>query len=569
MRRAGECRAIAVLGCAALILLGATGGARDDGGVSIPKIESKMERLGKLAPGEAESTEGRKAVIGPVAFVLFSGIEPAVPLAVRSSAERKPERIATRFEPLVRPRPGLRGSFPMEITEKPVVGDPGGSDGIDMMEATDIDGDGVEEMILVRRYSGIQVIGAARVLFGLQPGPGAESGRYQLICQRRVRLQDRVVIYILFELRPRCAGDAAAAGEPVRLLRVDRDGIAPVSLAGIPDRVFSFAALTDAQRAGVETIVVFGGDLKKGLVMTLHDPAGARRAGPFLPGVPYAQNFELASAPGSSWFAAVFPMQFETHLWFFDVAGDRATAKHFALNQKLHALRMIPHGPVPLLIIADATRGFALDDTLRFWSRESGRFTRSDKGSPLFAIEPGPGYEAIGLYPSPDGDACLVVHSRKKQVWRRTHAELLEAAGTFLPLEEFDDLKVLINPAATKEWENTRFDDEVAERLAWPIRHPESLHPARYRNLDGLRRWIAETDLNADTVFTLVRGEAPAFRFSAPGYINPWEISGFGDQGVQWRGKGDALTVVLAMKAAGPSGKEETAGFYTVRVMPR
>lgn len=264
--------AAALLACApAAVTRAKDGGAAmttTGDGVSVRKLGDQTPRI------EYVGFSGRDFV-DPSPIVLWAGHRPAAILHLE--VETRGRKAVHKIAPVER---GVRlAGFPVEFkvevprhakSEDEVDGPDNGA----LMQA-DVDGDGVQELVVPRLQGGVSVH-ALRGKLAEYPSPAAGPGgaRYKRYLAHVMSLGGRDVVYVL---SVNAAPAAPAAPERNLLLRVDGRGVTRVQLEGLEKA--EILALGAVQRPGsqdVDELLVVTADGAKDAALGRHRPDGTR-----------------------------------------------------------------------------------------------------------------------------------------------------------------------------------------------------------------------------------------------------------------------------------------------------
>jgi len=586
---------ILAVASALAVCIGPAGAAESAGsGDKRDAMEVKMDKLGKLGPGEV-SRGGREVEeeIGDAPLVLWSGGKPAAVLTVRRPvrAEKPTKWRIERID-----SSPLFGTFPLKMTAAVPRDDAKGSDNEDDVRGVitaDVDGDGVDDLVVVRRWGGVRVHGLRHLLFEHPAPPRPEIARWDLRQRLLIHSVKGQVLFLFFERdtggKERTAAELSAAGasDSFRLLRVDRGGINPVSFANPVGDAVGFSVLSD--RDGRAESIALLGQGPKGLVLTLYATSGERLVGPTNLGVPVpGSGFEqMVVLPGTTLAAgamAAYVSGYDraTGIWQFDLAPKSPHGSFVLLKGEMRLIGLSTEAPSVLSLLSGGSRVWAVDGQGAFWSRDAEGWGKRKDGEPLIEVKPpGPGFKPVGVYPAGDGSLdLLAVYSRRHQDRELTHEELIAAAEQFLPPFELEDLRAILDPKQARARSIDRyhfvnpedpqrawFDEEIKTRLNWPLRHPEAAGSARYRNLEAFRAFLAQSDLPAQTVFTVLEAGRVATSFTVPGFRYDDRDTSLARPAIDWRRSGGEIRLVTALQAADRSGQEEAERhFYLVSV---
>jgi hypothetical protein len=226
-----------------------------------------------------------------------------------------------------------------------------------------------------------------------------------------------------------------------------------------------------------------------------------------------------------------------------------------------------------MLVLLSGSDSLVMGLDGKLWQRRAGAWAPAK--DPFFDVilaPAGSNFDQARAFPSVDGsDQYLVVQSRSRKLREFTHDELVAAAERFFPPLEASDLKLIITqPSKPDDPGRTwgplgTFDREVSSRLYWSLRHPDAINGIRYRNVDAYRALLAELDLHAKTVLTLVRAGRPVARVEVAGYND----SDSPHLPVAWRAQGDGFVAVLSLRTADTTEpSKEEARFHVIHAQP-
>jgi hypothetical protein len=520
--------------------------------------------------------------------VSWKDAEPVMALSINCRDQQDPNRIHWWLDPVFRgPQFSRRlfgDVFPYTIDAR----SPRGNDdyhNVDRVERTlaaDLDGDGTDEIVLLRLFGGITVLNRRQVVFQTASRAFSEVGSYKLVQSQRARLAGGDALFLLFrrelsfkyrdtaENNPKLV--SAGLAKQSLLIRVDRKGVSLVELEDTGAQPFGFAALTAPDQT-LDAIAMFGHREGSSLIANLHDGSGKRIAGPWeLPAPAAYPGFgRVVVANGRPLVGAEAHFS-ESIFWLLDLNRANPHGKCFStlLGTNLANLVTTPR-PMMVLLLAAGSKVVDFDGNL--WRRGKGAWAQiKDADFDVQFEPPGLGYYKARAFPSFDGsDQYLVVQSRPHQDREMEHGDLVAAAEKFLPPEEVSDLQAV---SSEPRQDDGRFhhegplsalDRELKDRLTWPLRHPDALGSPRYRNVDAYRKWLADADLRARTVLTLFRAGRPVSRVEVDGYNDTLNA----DWPVDWRAQGDGFWAVLPLKTADTTEPwKEVASFHVIHAQP-
>lgn len=438
--RRGAVRAIAlgVLLCAAQ---GAAAGksAKGKGTMADPQVTFYETDLGTRV-----GLTGTEHVVNTVPLVLWSGATPAAVLSYRTTVHPHLGRGDDAFE---RIDGGHSGPFPVKASFRLDAANPGDRFNLGEIEVADLDGDGVEELVLLRERGALEVLGVRRVL-GRYDLPASREASFVPVSTHRARLADREVLYQVFggrSSKPEVKVEDA-------VLRIDAHGVTRLRLGD---------AVAAAQVLCVGTVVAAGArEVSELLVLSARDdqvrlsrhrPDGAPLDAPRklyreLPPIPPVR---FASLPGAR--QQVVLHEGARAVYFLDPekpanwlhAVDLAPLPGSA---QLHLLGAVDPG-APKALLEVSGKVYAVDAEGTFFEWAGG--WRPAKGrTPFLDVAPAEkdGWRLVDVDPDPaQPERLLVVISREADRRTPSFDEAMEAARRLLPphvvTRELDELE--------------------------------------------------------------------------------------------------------------------------------
>jgi hypothetical protein len=523
--------------------------------------------------------------------VSWKGAEPVMVLSINSRDQEHPERIHWWLDPVFRGsglERRLSGDlFPYTVDAQSPHGNDDYHDVDRVMQTftADLDGDGTEEFVLLRKRGGITVLDRRKVVLQRPSRPFSEVGGYEFVQSQRACLAGGDALFLLFRrelssgYRDTAENDpklvSAGLAKQSLLIRVDGKGDSRVELEDTGAQPFGFAVLTTPDQT-LDAIAVFGQREGSSLIANLHDVSGKRIAGPWELNAPTLDpGFDRVVVANGLPIVGAEAQLNHSHFWLLDLNRASPRAAHFQINVPA-SLATLVATPQPMAVLLLSAGNGGIDFAGNLWRRDKGVWAQVKDTDFVVKLEPpGPGCDEARAFPSFDGsDQYLVVQSRHHQDHKMEHGELVAAAEKFLPLMEVTDLQAVISEP---RYDDTRFpqeggplaalDRELKDRLTWPLRHPDALSAPRYRNVEAFRAWLAEADLHARTVLTLFRAGRPVSRVEVDGWNDTWNEKKWS---VDWRAQGDGFVAVLPLKTANTREpwEKEVANFYVIRAQP-
>jgi hypothetical protein len=539
------------------------------------------QRLGSVAPGR--QPKGRiasdRAVVDPRPLVLWRGDKPAATLYFRE--QRGPLGFEQTIAKIVGEgfgggvMGGLLGDYPIRFRETW----PGEADAPrtlncflpPLLTIADVNGDGVDELVLPRGKGGIEVYSAEKHLHSFSGEGHLPRGYfYSPADSYTIRLPGRDVVFVISKLRKAEDGDNEADPVPdvarYALHRVDRHGIARVALRGAtppPEAIVALGALNRPGSSEIDELLVIGPSGR----LFRYRPDGTALADPRQVPVTKSDGIMFLPAPESPY--AILRDNGRLHFitpdkpinWVQtidleqlgnpDDAVDVVQVVDFKSGPKVVASveKRAPRTPderaVRLFAVNAEGKCFAPGGERQAWRP-------LPQCQPYHKVTlPSPVHKLVGIVPSSDGsDDLLIVHSRKAQNRTLTHEEILAAAEKFLmpadlqffrqqlvvhlsdmeftsdekgrsksateQIKTIDDWKRLLPDSyeEVRRWNESHGFDWLQSHLVMPLTFGVPLSSHSYRNLDEYRAWLAEQTVGPQTRFALLRGDVET----------PWEV---------------------------------------------
>jgi hypothetical protein len=563
----------------------------------------RLRQLGDVRPGATYRGETGKVLVDRAPVVLWADTRPAAVLAL--STEWRGRDVIQRLSPVA---PAALPGFPIVVRSVEAAdGTAGDGDRLEprALVPADLDGDGVQELVVGRARGGVDVYSLrGRVSTYASPAePGGKAFRY--FSAKPLHLEGRDVVYVVSEREGEGVDDRNL------LLRVDASGVARVRLEGL-DRT-EIVALGAIQRSGsedVDELLALVPDGSEAAVVRFRPDGsriGALRAN--VPPDPAALWFiprsrgAVLEVPGR----ALVIRPDEPVPWTRELRVQ-PEAPPAALRELLHFRDVLP-AHARLLHVADADGDpklvYRVDEALWAVDRHQRCFTPTAGGrwAPL------PGREPYRILPVPldealwsaweDGDGRVLAATTRGAGHRRpvTHDEWRQAGDRYLPRAEAEAFRRRLEPsypeqlrrsevdgealvrkidrerirsvedwrlllpdsyAAVAQWNADRYDEDVGARLralrvkAGGARLPEAA---------GLRAFVDGLELPAHVAFTVVDG--PALSSAVVPGLPPRELETQRWAGVEYRIHDGKLTAVMALEKVDPGGRSAPA-FYEI-----
>jgi len=427
-----------------------------------------FQRLGKIVPGKQKSALNGSDSIDERPIVLWRGSVPAALLYYRVHTHAPgvswEERIE-RFDEL----PGEswigrhRGPFPLvfgsswSLTDKPI----DEADSFDMKQivTADVNGDGVDELILPRANGAIGVYSIDKQLFGQYALTAPKGMRYHVQNSFTAKLKARDVVLFLLQLeenRHEKEKDEApkSKADPFAIVRVDQRGISRVPMPHTSNPISMFRELGAISRPGST-------DLDEILTLFMVDDTPPKiylsRQRPDGSAIEPLKEAYIDISPMTSKFLflpdtshAIVADDYNGHLYFIrpDKAAnwiaDLDLSSLAAPHGSVQILYPFDPGPEPKVMVAIDSEGDAqpYDKALYALNREGNCLrpgTAKNTWQPLARPEPllrltspSKDHRFKGLLPQPGTENLLAVYSREAKMKSLDEEEIMTAAERFL-----------------------------------------------------------------------------------------------------------------------------------------
>jgi hypothetical protein len=549
-----------------------------------PMAELSVKRLGTVETGTVEANPTTEERIDPRPAVLWAGDQPAAVITYRAKLNMVLRYASQSFDRVE----GHGGPFPITDHFQFLLDDkgPAGSGYSSDIYTADIDGDGVDELVLLREQGGVEVHSLKKTLFKHSIGK-----HFRPTTVHRARAGGREVLYVQFELD----GDEGAK-ERTAVLRVDAGGITRLPLGDAVLRegdVLTIGAVNLPGSQAIDELLVFS-KRKDEVFLSRHRPDGRPIDTPRKVYVAFSDLglIEFSFLPQSRRAVVFHHGSEECHFVQADKPVNWIRPVDLA-GRRPKFLQVVDVATDPKVIFLAEKALYALNQEGTYFTW-NGSFVPSEKMEPFLRIRP-PGAEfGIPLVFVQDGggEEILIVHSRKHQLRDPPFEEVLKAAERFLNPEDVARNTLDLEP--TLEEPSLRRDgyieDEQKKRgierrpqtvEEWKKVLPESYAAAvadkrssftsytivdlqlaldrdgtgQARHPDELRAWLAALDVPAKTSFDLYLRSAKLGSFQAPGFLDY-------DAGVAFRARRALATVVASLMPTGKSG--ERAPIYLV-----
>jgi hypothetical protein len=576
-------------------------------------MNAPVQRIGNLAPSMSFESAGRTMVDAAPVVLWSKAVDPVVVVhrILSSLAARRVQEEFVRAD-------GGGGAFPIAASDTLAPG--AGEDSLDLYESAfvltaDLDGDGADELVLLRARGGVEAYRADRALHR-SPGLGERRGvvGYRPRSAFRARVGSRDVLLLVYA-RNRFGNvdeaELARLGFSQRsiVVRVDERGATPVPIEADgfhPERVLAVGALNRPGSAALDELVVLS--LLPGAkepVLSRHWPDGKLIAPPRAFYVPLAATegvaFEAIPQSPRTLLHAGSSVYFVTPdkpvNWIRAV--DLAAYPDSAQGVELLGVANAQAAPKAIVRIGPALYAIDEEGTAHV-TRPGAGWGPSRSREPFHRIAaPSQEHRLVGVFRDASSDALLVVHTRSAAPRVLTDDELEAAAKRFLPPGELADRARDLEPSLDG-WDGNR-DEFIAEerratgadaprtveewrarfprsyerwtnlarasRRAWLevklVTDPESSGRNQYVDRQGYLAWRREIIRAGETHLALVRRGAVVAELRVPGAHPLAAESTMRRPRVEFRAAGDRIAAVFAIDVGEPGTAD--AGYYLVR----
>ena len=580
---------------ATLILFGcarnrAAAPANDGGTMS----DFVFQRLGKVVPGKQEAGPKGEDTIDGSPIVLWHGSTPAAVLysrlrshAIGLSGEQRIERLDEE--------PGRkRGPFPL------VFGSPwslagkilDGSDSFDIANivTADVNGDGVDELILPRANGALGVYSVDREIFHHSSLHTPWGMNFEVKKTYTAKLKGHDVVFFLLWLTSKKGhdvdDDALAKLDQYAILRVDQRGISRIPLPKTDEGIAEVQAIGALNRPGSTDVDE---------ILVLFDAPGRGQ-----------RTYLSRQRPDGSLIAPpkeVYVPIRSSYLWFLFLAGTTQAVLADGYNGQLYFMRpdkpanwlsqidlkllgasagririlepMEPGADAKVMVALENRRAdtkfdnealYAINAEGKCFRPESAKNTWGpmDKCEPFLRLAPpSADHRFVGVVTQPGTDIVLAAFSREAKMKELSEEEVMEAADRFLQpalvaeRRKYHEVSMRDYKFSSTQVESERKLKGIAAEIStveeWKKILPDSyqhalksnmddlridlnsmleygitfaFNPQKYRNIDEYKTWLNGTKLGPETVFEVVRHGELAANSKVAGYL-PDTIDGF------------------------------------------
>ena len=537
-----------------------------------------FQRLGNVVPGKQSAGSNSEDRIDGRPIVLWHGSTPAAVLytrlrshAIGLSGEQRIERFDEQpgegwFGRKHGPFPLVFGS-PWSLEGK-LLDDSDSFDTFNIVTA-DVNGDGVDELILPRANGAIGVYGVEKELFHDSAPHCPRGTRFEVAKTYTAKLKGRDVVFFLLSLHEKKGHDVSeetlAKADQYAILRVDQRGISRVPLPQTDEGIAEIEAIGALNRPGStdidEILVLFdGGGRGERTYLSRQRADGSMIAPPKEVYFPIrSSNLRFLFLPETP--QAVVADGANAHLYFmrpdkpFNWISNIDLKLLGASSGRIRILEPMEPGADPKVMVAveNWRANDELDNEALYAVNAEGKCFQLDpaknawqptaKHDPFLRLTlPTPDHRFAGVLPQAGTDVVLAVFSREAKMKKLTEEETMEAAERFLQPTlvaerrtyhevSMSDYKFSSTQVA-RERKLKGITTEISSVEQWKKILPDSyqhalesnrddlridlgstleggatfaFNPKEYRNIDEYKTWLNGLKLGPETVFEVVR----------------------------------------------------------------
>jgi hypothetical protein len=593
-----------------------------------------FQRIGKVVAGNQDASSDHPDSIDERPIVLWRGSTPAAVLYYRVHTHAPGvtwEQRIERFDSL----PGeswlgrRRGPFPIvfgaasSITGKRL----DDADAFDMLRivTADVDGDGVEELLLPRSNGAIGVYGVDKVLFEQPALPAPKNMRYRVQNSTTVKLKGRDVVFFVLQLESKGDRSAYHQSEVAQfaILRVDHQGVSRFALPDTSAPITMLHAIGAINRPGSndldEILVLFRTKASESEMYLSRQRADGRSIAPVKE--VYADidfsSLRFMFLPETS--TAILADGNSHHIYFLRPEKPMnwiADVDLTALSESSRSLQILypfDRGTAPKVVFAvdDTEEGHPTRHSLYAMDASGKAFRPSPnqkawqpmtKPAPFLRLTaPSSDHRFAGMLAEPGAEIVLAVYSRPAMMKQLTEDEIMAAGEKYVQPELLQERRHHFLDFGVEELKDipTYADEErrkesVIQKIRtveeWKRILPESyakilklqkiqyfvciegilnsgfeyaFTPERYRNIDEYKRWLDGLKLGPETAFEVACAGTTVERFGVVGHLpSQLEKSTTGFP-FDFRASALATSVVLPIDIASSVADENrTLGFF-------
>jgi hypothetical protein len=558
-----------------------------------------FQRLGKVVPGKQSAGDNSEDRIDGRPIVLWRGSTPVAVLytrlrshAIGLSGEQRIERFDEQPGESASGR--KRGPFPLVFgspwsLEGKLLDDSDSFDTFNIVTA-DVNGDGVDELILPRVNGAIGVYSVEKELFHHSAPHTPRGTRFEVAKTYTAKLKGRDVVFFLLSVHEKkghnVSEETLAKADQYAILRVDQRGISRVPLPQTDEGIAEIEAIGALNRPGStdldEILVLFDAPGRgERTYLSRQRADGGMIAPPKEVYVPIRSSnlrfLFLAETP-----QAVLADGSNAHLYFMRTDKPANWISNIDLkllgasSDRIRILEPMEPGADPKVMVAveNWRPNDELDNEALYAVNAGGKCFQPDpakniwqptaKHEPFLRLTPPtPDHRFAGVLPQPGTDVVLAVFSREAKMKNLTEEETMEAAERFLQpthvaerrkyfeisMRDYKSFPTVVGSernlkgvttevSTVEQWKELLPDSYqavIADRKASLKIDFEvdlqsgisfSFSPSMYRDIEEYKVWLNALKLGPETVFETVRHGAVAAISKVGGYL-PDTIDGF------------------------------------------
>jgi hypothetical protein len=551
-----------------------------------------FQRLGKVVPGKQNAGKNSEDRIDGKPIVLWHGSTLAAALYTRLSSHAVgltgEQRIERFDEQAGEGWLGRKhGPFPLVFgspwsLEGKTLDDSDSFDTFNIVTA-DVNGDGVDELILPRANGAIAVYSVDKELFHYSALDAPKGMRFEVKTTHTAKLKGRDVVFFLLALKRKQGHkvhDEALTGvERAAILRVDQREISRVPLPKTDGAIEEAHAIGALNRPGSpdidEILMLFDtGESSRKTYLSRQRPDGSTIAPPkevYVPINPSSLSFLFLAETTQ----AMLADRQDAHLYFIrpdkpaNWLADIDLKPLAASPYQIQILQPVEPGADAKVMVAVENRrkDTNFDNEALYAVNSEGQCFRPEpakdtwqpigKREPFLRLtSPSPDHRFVGVGSQPGTDIVLAVFSREAKMKELTEEEVMEAADRFLQpaivaerrkyhevsmrdykfsstqVDSERKLKgITTEISSVEQWKTTlpdsyqsalksnRFDLRIDLNGALRDGLADGFEPETYRNIEEHKVWLNALKLGPETVFAIVRHGQVVALSKVAGYL--------------------------------------------------